>query len=182
MKCVALHSQQIVEPWTLGEAGDLVEKWMAFPFFFPMALSFISRPTSISLGRFILPRGQRGTHLTHSFTSRPTRIPFDTFFYLAANEDPIWHVLLPRGQRGTFLSGALFYLAANEDPFSRALYFTSRQRGSPFPGRFILPRGQRGSLLSRALSFTSRPTRISFDTLFYLAANEGSLVIGRDVT
>ena len=156
-----------------------------------MALSFISRPTSISPGRFILPRGQRGSPFPGrfllprgqrgtspsralSFTSRPTRIPFDPLFYLAANEDLL------------FL-GVLFYLAANEDLFWRfllsrgqraslALSFTSRP--TRVPGAFFYLAANE-DFLSRAFSFTLRPTRISFfpGVFFYLAANEDSLFI-----
>ena len=115
---------------------------MAFLFFFPMALSFTSRPTRVpSLGRFILPRGQRGS------------LPSGALFYLAANEDSLvigrqLNSMNVRCQEGSL---ALFF------------FFTSRPTRNFSLGRFLLPRGQRGSLFfSRALYFTSRPTRNGF--------------------
>ena len=144
------------------QEGSLALFFNSRPTSISVVLSFNSRPTSISfsLGRFLLPYGQRG------------------FFFPG-------RFLLPRGQWGTSLPGAFFYLAANEDSFSRALSFTSRptripslrrfilprsQRGSFFPGRFFLPRGQR---VCRAFFFYLAVNEELFqDVFFYLAANE----------
>ena len=152
------------------------------------ALYFTSRPTRIPFDTFfylaanedpiwhvLLPRGQRGSHLTLyftsrptrnfsflalSFTSRPTRIPFDTFFYLAANEDPIWHFILPRGPRGFSCDRTWCHVGESirSGRWERYRQLDSMnvrcQEGSL--ALFFLTRGQR---VSRALSFTSRPTR-----------------------
>ena len=136
---------------------------MAFPFFF-------------SYGAFFYLAANEHLSWALYFTSRPTRIPFDTFFYLAADEGLLFSgaffylaanegsLVIERDAIGLNgrpmsrrFSGAFFYLAANEDLLSRALSFTSRPTRISFQWRFLLTRGQR---VSRALSFTSRPTRI----------------------
>ena len=154
------------------EVSNLVEKRMAFFFFFSYgaffylaanehlsrALYFTSRPTRIpSLRRFILPRGQRGSSLFWRFLlPRGQRgSPFPGRF------------LLPRGQRGSrstsISSGVFFYLAANKDLSLQGIFF------------YLAANKE---LLSWALSFTSRLTSIP-SAFFYLAANEDLLSYNR---
>ena len=71
----------LVNDWTLSEAGDLVEKRMAYFF----------------LWRFILSRGQWAPLL-------------DVLFYLAVNEDLIWYIFLRHGQSGFFCDWSLIEL------------------------------------------------------------------------
>ena len=114
------------------------------------------------------------------FTSQLMRIPFNTFFYVAANEDLL-------------LQGAFFYLAANEDLFPIALSFNSRPIS--IPGVFFyLAANEEFSLqgvffylaanedpFSRAFYFISRSTRIFFFLAFFFTSRPTRILLLSDV-
>ena len=143
---------------------------MAF-LFFSIAFSFISRPTSISPGRFILPRGQRGFSCDRSsikIDERPiSRRIFGAFFLTRGQQASLWRFLSTRGQRASLsLSWALSFTSRlTRIPYLGRFILPRGQRRTSSPGRFLLPRGQRGSpfprrfILPRGQQGTSSPGR-----------------------